>query len=371
MIKVVFCTDGIFPEAVGGMQRHSRLLIEELARSGEVDLVVIHPHPQKLFHSYPSVKEVQITGIDPSKNYLLECYQYSRRVYKVVADLKDHIIYSQGLSVWYKVGDLSRRLIVNPHGLEPYQGLTLKDKITGIPFRYIFGRIFSKATKVVSLGGKLTNILSSVTSASKITVLPNAVNLPENILPGYKVDDGKIVFLFVARFAANKGIHILLQAIKELNEQGFNPLVHFNLAGTGPLLNHYKENYQFSNVSYLGFIDDDSLKQLYKEADAFVFPTLFEGMPTVVLEAMSYSLPVIVSDVGATAELVDAANGFLIEAGNVDQVKEAIQSFCNMSQEERTLLGTRSFEKVKNNFTWQAVAKKHISLFRELELAAF
>ena len=46
-LQVVFCTDGIFPHAVGGMQKHSKLLVEELARMNLLDLVVIHPHHDK------------------------------------------------------------------------------------------------------------------------------------------------------------------------------------------------------------------------------------------------------------------------------------------------------------------------------------
>ena len=46
-LQVVFCTDGIFPHAVGGMQKHSKLLVEELARMNVLDLVVIHPHHDK------------------------------------------------------------------------------------------------------------------------------------------------------------------------------------------------------------------------------------------------------------------------------------------------------------------------------------
>ena len=48
-MKVAIATDGVFPEAMGGMQRHSRLLAEHLARTGEVELTVLHPHPVGLF----------------------------------------------------------------------------------------------------------------------------------------------------------------------------------------------------------------------------------------------------------------------------------------------------------------------------------
>ena len=46
-LKLVFCTDGIFPDTVGGMQKHSKLLIEAIAKMNVIDLIVIHPHHHK------------------------------------------------------------------------------------------------------------------------------------------------------------------------------------------------------------------------------------------------------------------------------------------------------------------------------------
>ena len=58
--QVVFCTDGIFPHAVGGMQRHSTLLIEELAKSGRFSIVVIHPHNAPVFNQSLGIKEIPL-----------------------------------------------------------------------------------------------------------------------------------------------------------------------------------------------------------------------------------------------------------------------------------------------------------------------
>lgn len=364
-MKVVFCTDGIFPHAVGGMQRHSRLLIKELAKRADVEITVIHPHRQKAFGSNENIKEEVIQGIDESRNYLLECYRYSKRVYSVLEKYPDHVIYSQGLSVWYNINKISGRLIINPHGLEPYQAISLKDKITGIPFKIIFNYFFSHAAKVVSLGGRLTDILKIRISKSKIAVIPNATNLPVEELPE-KDYSGKLQILFVARFASNKGIHILLEAIEQLNKRGYKDKIKWNLGGKGPLFNHYVENFNYENVNYLGFVSDEQLAELYKTNHLFVFPTLFEGMPTVVLEAMSYGMPVIVSDVGATAELVDAANGYLIEKNNVDALINAVVDFLKLPDADKKQLSINSYRKVRENFTWEAIAQRHVELFKSL-----
>ncbi len=368
-LKVIFCTDGIFPNSIGGMQRHSRYLIEYLAKNDTIDLIVIHPHEEKIFPMYSTVHEFSVVGINPKKNYLLECYRYSKRVFKVINQHRNFIVYSQGLSVWSNIGLISDKIIINPHGLEPFQTITLIEKIKAIPFQIVFKYLFNRSSYVVSLGGGLTTILQKALGHNKerVIVLPNGVKPAE----GFKHRDfnrTKINLLFVARFAQNKGIHILIQAINELNSEGWENKLQFNLGGKGPLFEFYTTNFSLSNINYLGFVSDEQLIELYKNADVFVFPTLFEGMPTVVLEAMSYGLPIIVSNVGATAELVDDSNGYLIEKNNVVELKKAIIDFYNSSVSQKEAFSRSSVLKVKETYDWEIVSKRHVDVFKKLSL---
>lgn len=89
-------------------------------------------------------------------------------------------------------------------------------------------------------------------------------------------------------------------------------------------------------------------------------------MPTVVLEAMAHALPIIVTDVGATAELVSSSNGYLIKKNNVAELKKAFASFIDLSDSQKKKLGQNSLKKVHNHFTWPKVAKKHYQLFKSL-----
>ncbi|MEP7262896.1 MAG: glycosyltransferase family 4 protein [Bacteroidota bacterium] len=359
--QVVFCTDGIFPHAVGGMQRHSALLIEELARMNEMDLIVIHQHPAKVFPSHLNITEIPLNYQPGKGNYLLECYRYSKKVMEAVEKYPDAVIYSQGLSVWHNISKVGHRVIVNPHGLEPFQTIDLINYLKTAPLRMAFRYIYKRAAKIVSLGGKLTPILQSIAGKEKVVVLPNAVTIDK--FPDRNYSGEHMNLLFVGRFAGNKGIHILMKAVEDLNKEGYLKRLHFQLAGKGPLYEEYIKKYNFPNVTFHGFTSDEKLKELYLENDAFVFPTLYEGMPTVVLEAMAAGMPVIVSDTGATAELVDHSNGFLIEKNNVRALKCAVQGLYQMTPQQRAQLSANSFERVKKQFTWPVVAQMHTQLF--------
>lgn len=347
------------------MQKHSRLLIEELAKHPGVEITVLHPHPVSVFN-LPSVNEISLKPIDASKTYLLECYRYSVQVAKHLMSINPDVIYSQGLSVWADINKFCDRLIVNPHGLEPYQALGTKNKLMGIPFRLVFNYIFSKSCFVVSLGGKLTKILEkNIADRNKITEIPNAVD-KFNYSSKRLFNKQKIKVLFLARFAHNKGINIVFEAVEMLRKEGNLKHFEFILGGKGPLYDYYLMQNICDEVKLLGFVPDEKVEELFAENDIFILPTLFEGMPTVVLEAMSTGMPVIVSDVGATALLVDETNGRLIKPGSAKALAKALVDLHSMSSNELKEMGMKGRVKVEKNFTWEKVAAKHMYLFRKV-----
>lgn len=363
-LEILFCTDGIFPHAIGGMQRHSRLLIEELAKDEKLKLIVLHPHQdKKIFSDFPAITEIALVPDKKTSHYLTNCYYYSKKVDEVIQRYPDAIVYAQGLTVWHNIKKTGRRVILNPHGLEPYQTLSLKDKVITIPFRIIFGYLFKRAGTVVSLGGRLTEILTRLLGSQKIkiAILPNAVQVGAEMTRTCSSEP--VRFLFVGRFAFNKGIGVLLEAVKYLNEQGFEKKIFFNLVGKGPLFEEYSEKYKAQNICFVGFADDDKLVEMYKSNDVFVLPTLFEGMPTVVLEAMTYSMPIIVTDVGATLELVDETNGYIIYKNSITSLVAAITAYLEKSPADRKRMADASYHKVREQFTWSQVAAKHKELF--------
>lgn len=364
-MNIAFCTDGLYPIALGGMQKHARLLIEELAKNDAIFITVLHPHSEKVF-SQQNISEIHIEPINLKKNYILESYKFSKRISNELIHIKYDVIYSEGFCVWNNINAFADRLVVNPHGLEPFQAIGFKNKLIAIPFKIIFKRIFNKAKIVISSGGILTDISKKIIrDNSKIIVIPNGVNISEKVFVR-NFENKKTKILFFARFASNKGIDVLFNAIEELEKTNNLQNFEFTLAGTGPLYQHYLELNKRENVKLIGFVKDEDVETLYEHNDLFVLPTLFEGMPTVVLEAMSKKMPIIVTNVGATSSMVNTENGFLIERNSVTQLVNALQKFHQLSEVEKISLSNSSFNKVVNNFTWQEVAKQHIDLFRKM-----
>lgn len=353
-MTIALATDGIFPESVGGMQRHSKFLIEGLSAlldEGST-LHVLHPHGQQLFPDLANVVEHSLILQVENSIYLIRCYQYSRLVHNTLLRIQPDVVYSQGLSVWSQIEVWSDRLIMNPHGLEPYQALGLKNRLVAIPFKVVFNRLFRKARKVVSLGGKLTHILSQQLDADQITVLPNGVD-PTNFpcRPTFVYSEVPRL-LFLGRFASNKGIDLLLRTCAELASEGRR--FHLDLIGKGPLFEPLRAEYELRPwVTFHGFLPDETIAKQYRSCDAFVLPTLFEGMPTVVLEAMSSGAPIVVSDVGACAELVDAENGWLIPPDDPAALRSTLREvFLDGDLASKSLA---SFQRAQE-FAWPLVS---------------
>ncbi|MBK9289885.1 MAG: glycosyltransferase family 4 protein [Flavobacteriales bacterium] len=366
-LRVALCTDGVYPLAMGGMQRHSRLLAEHLARSGEIDLTVLHPHQGRIFDASLGITEVHVPDIDKSKFYLGELWRYSVRVGAKLEELKPVVIMSQGFCVWQGASRFSDRLIVHPHGLEMFQMLTRKERFLGWPFRAALKHIVRRSAVVISLGGKLTTILQGVAkgSACRVVVIPNATEVPSEA-PSTSASKGPLALLFVGRFAFNKGLDVLMTVARRFVQEGREDRVRFDLAGDGPLLADYQQRGLPKNVNLCGRVNDDQLHALYASCDSLILPTRFEGMPTVVLEAMAQAKPIIVSDVGATAEQVNMHNGYLLPPGDAEALYQAIMAFTERSPEVRARMGRYSYDRVKERFSWPVASAAFVKLFREI-----
>ncbi len=107
-----------------------------------------------------------------------------------------------------------------------------------------------------------------------------------------------------------------------------------------------------ANVSYafLGFLSNDKVLAQYKDnpADVFLNLSSSEGIPVAVMEAMSFAIPVIATDVGGVSEIVNNENGILLSPNpDPEEVKQAIVKFCIM--DEKTYVQYR-----KNAYqTWE------------------
>lgn len=142
-----------------------------------------------------------------------------------------------------------------------------------------------------------------------------------------KAETDPITILCVGNIRRNKGQIYLLQAMEYIQKD-----IKISFVGLIKEKDYMDKLKEYVNkkcmsykVKFTGFLSGQQLSEEYKKADIFVLPTLKEGFGITVLEAMSYGLPVIASDVGAIPELIDdRINGLLVEPGNPKLLSRAI-----------------------------------------------
>ena len=193
-----------------------------------------------------------------------------------------------------------------------------------------------------------------------VQVMPNPIDLPHEETPWEKRDSS---ILFLGRLEQEKGVFDLLAAFSAIARQA--PEARLLLCGVGSarakLEKIVQENGLTSRVDFPGWVDGEEKACLLRRAGVFVLPSYAEGMPMSVLEAMVAGTPVVASRVGAVPEMLENGNsGFVVEAGRVDELAEAILAALDDSRtadlSSRALARVREFYSAKvvlDRLRWQ------------------
>ena len=140
------------------------------------------------------------------------------------------------------------------------------------------------------------------------------------VVPENSHRSSKIRCVYVGRVNQQKGFHYLIKAISDLKEDNFI----FRIIGA------YNDKYEMVNdlpgsCKLIGHIPKNGVYNIYENTDVMIFPSLADGFGLVVLEALSFGIPVICSrNAGASDLIVDGFNGFLVDAGDEVAIKNKL-----------------------------------------------
>lgn len=160
---------------------------------------------------------------------------------------------------------------------------------------------------------------------AQIEVLPNPVHLPES-LPDRSGRE-TVTFVFLGKIDENKGAFRLIEAVSLLPE-ALRQRARFMVAGHGAVeeARQRVQELGLPEVTVLGWVQPAQRETLLTEGDVLVLPSLREGLPMSILEAMSWGMPVITTPVGGIPEFVqDGVNGLLVPPMDIPALCSAIQ----------------------------------------------
>jgi len=189
-----------------------------------------------------------------------------------------------------------------------------------------------------------------------------------------KTSNNMPVILFVGRLVERKGVRYLIEAFNKILQVYKAQLF---IVGGGPERGKLEEMVNElgikGSVKFPGVISDEELDKLYRKADVFVLPACFdsrgdtEGLGVVLIEAMSYEIPVIASNVGGILDIVkDRETGILVPEKNSEKLSGAIIYLLeNKKFAER--LGKQGKKFIKKNFSWENIINHLITLYKNME----
>ena len=198
-----------------------------------------------------------------------------------------------------------------------------------------------------------------------ISYISNFVNIKIN--KNQKINKRGNQFLFVGRLSKEKGIDILIKAVKLVKEKFAD--IEVKIIGDGPerenLENLTKKLNLQDNTKFLDKIPNEKLSKHYQESLALIMPSiLIENCPIVALEAMANKTPVIASDIGGFPDLVDHnKNGYLFRMGNYEELAEYIKNLYNNIELSKKM-GEYGFEKFEKEFNKEEYYKKLMEIYR-------
>jgi colanic acid/amylovoran biosynthesis glycosyltransferase len=174
--------------------------------------------------------------------------------------------------------------------------------------------------------------------------------------------------LCIGRLCEQKGQLLLLEALKQLHDEGIS--CKLILAGDGSMRGDVERRiaeYQLKNeVEITGWVSSEQVKSLLLESRGMVLPSFAEGLPVVIMEAMALRRPVISTYVAGIPELIQhGKNGWLVPPGDVNSLKIALYELLNASATDLELMGDHGFNAVNAQHDADKEARKLAALFSE------
>ncbi len=210
----------------------------------------------------------------------------------------------------------------------------------------------------------------------KIVMIPNGIDTSianiiysKEVLGKFPIHLEKKMVFSIGRMVKEKGFHTLIEAAKEMERS--RPDVYFIIAGKGPMLQEFRHRVEMlglKNIHFIGFVTDAEREALFKQCYLAVFPSLYEPFGIVALEAMAYSKPTIVSNVGGLKSIIHHLNtGLLMSSNNPKSFIE--QATILLDNEELAIqLGESGKRMVEAMYSWKRIAEDTHRVFEETVL---
>ena len=327
--------------------KNPHLELIDFARKNNIESVIFEAQRQFDLQAIASIRNfIKGNNVD-----IVQTHGYKSNFYAIFAALFENVHLLATCHPWIKT---SRR---------------------GKAYAKIDKLLLKKFSRIVAISDQVKKeILDAGIPDNKISIIDNGINLhrfeeqfdTKEIRKQFGIPLESQVIGTVGRLDLEKGHHILLEAAKIVIQK--NPSTFFVIVGDG-----YLKNDLTSRAEELKIEDHILLPGTLKEIpkilsvfDIFVLPSLTEGLPMALLEAMAAKKPVIASRVGAIPKvIIDYETGILIKPGDVNELSNGIIDLLR-DKDKANLIVKNAYNKIVQEFSSNRMAKQYINIYENM-----
>lgn len=365
-MKILRVVSDLYPSSVGGLGIHAHELSKLQSKMG-LGVTVFTSNPNNL-SSYELKDGYQIKRFRPtfkiggnpiSARLLYELYR-ERNNYDII-HAHSHLFLHTNASALIKKFS-STPLVITNHGLIS-QSFPLW--FNNLYISTIGKLTLKSADKIICYTDNEKESLEHLgITPNKIAVIHNGINTHL-----FCPDDKKYIsnnILWIGRFVPGKDVECLLDAFKIIIS--YNPMIKLIMIGEGPLkdkiLNKIKLLNLSNNVTIIDFLPNSELPSFYNNSDIFVLPSLYEGVPRTILEAMSCEVPVVCTNLPQLKNIVDGC-GYLVPSHNPKAIADRVLTILS-DDNLRLKFGNNGRCKILKYYSWEETVKQINNLYKEL-----
>ena len=257
------------------------------------------------------------------------------------------------------------------------EGADLKTRVLGRLYRPLARRVLARMDALVALSTReATRLVQDFgIPPEKIEVIPNGIKVEDfersgvpqkEFLGRHGLREDSFKLLYVGRMVEQKNQEKLVAAVSR-HMKGENVEVIL-IGGGGPDYLAQLEKIADGRIHILGKVGFEELVAAYRSSDLFVFLGTWEGLPTVIMEAMLCGLPVLTTPAGGIPDLIEEGKNGLFVGLPVDEreLADKISHFLDMSATDLEKMGRRNSEKIKRSYNWELIADRILKVYERV-----
>lgn len=365
-MKVAIMGTRGFPNVQGGVENHCENLTINLVKLGcEVIVFTRKPYVDQSITNYQGVTLVSLPTI---RHKVLEAFIHTFLAVVVSLKYKPDVIHIQGIGpgffAWF-ARLLGKKVVLTTHGAN-YKHLKW-NPLEKFVLRSFEWASFKWSNIIIAISNPIAKELQEKYHKSPF-IIPNGVNIIEPSRSEEKLHELNIrkerYMLAVGRLVPEKGFHDLVKAFYDLNLADWKLII----VGSADHQSDYSisllKSGQISNkIIFTGFLTGAPLYELYSHAGLFILPSYYEGLPISLLEAMSFGLPCIASDIEGNKTIKLPPENYF-KVGNIDSLKTTMLKLIALKRSNEEKLAQINF--VRENYSWDKIASSTLEIYQKI-----